>query len=144
MRTDRIFPDGYTGDRVLPFLRERSFMEPLRLITSMGESQWYLVAGLCLWIVFRKRSDRPAYGGMLLFSSVALSGIAANLFKTLLGRADRASISRKASTASIFFISITPGFHSRRDMPQPLSEQLPHSRCFSLDIERRSIVRVLS
>ncbi|MCW8795865.1 MAG: phosphatase PAP2 family protein [Chlorobium sp.] len=68
-------------------LRERSFMEPLRLITSMGESQWYLVAGLCLWIVFRKRSDRPAYGGMLLFSSVALSGIAANLFKTLLGRA---------------------------------------------------------
>jgi len=68
-------------------LRERSFMDALRLITAMGESQWYLVTGLCLWILFRKRSDRPAYGGMLLLSSVALSGIVANLFKTLLGRA---------------------------------------------------------
>lgn len=68
-------------------LRERSFIDALRLVTSLGESQWYLVAGLCLWIVFRKRSDRTAFGGMLLFSSVALSGIAANLFKTLLGRA---------------------------------------------------------
>ncbi len=67
--------------------RETAFSEAFEIITTMGESQWYLVAGLILWIVYRKKSNRLGYGGMLLLSSVALSGIGVNLLKSLLGRA---------------------------------------------------------
>jgi len=56
-------------------------------VTRLGESQWYLIAGLLAWIILKKRAPQQAASGMLLFSSVAASGIAANLFKSLLGRA---------------------------------------------------------
>ena len=56
-------------------------------ITRLGESQWYLAGGLLVWLNFRKKDDRKASQGLLLFSSVAISGITANILKSLLGRA---------------------------------------------------------
>lgn len=56
-------------------------------VTRLGESQWYLAGGLLLWLFYRKKNAWIAGGGLLLLSSVALSGIAANILKGLLGRA---------------------------------------------------------
>jgi membrane-associated phospholipid phosphatase len=56
-------------------------------ITRLGESQWYLAGGLLLWLFYRKKDLHTAGGGLLLLSSVALSGIIANILKCLLGRA---------------------------------------------------------
>ena len=68
-------------------LRESMVTDIFRLITKAGESQWYLVAGLAGWIVFRKISTRISSGSLLLFSSVAASGITVNTLKALLARA---------------------------------------------------------
>ncbi|ARM30538.1 phosphatase PAP2 family protein [Prosthecochloris sp. HL-130-GSB] len=56
-------------------------------LTRLGESQWYLAGGLLLWLRYRKSDPTLSSGGLLLFSSVALSGIAANIAKSILGRA---------------------------------------------------------
>lgn len=56
-------------------------------ITRFGESQWYLVAGLLLFVVFRKSKPVSAASGALLFSSVAVSGLSADIIKFLAGRA---------------------------------------------------------
>ncbi len=58
-----------------------------KALTVLGESQWYLAGGLLAWAFYRKRSARASQGGLFLFTSVATSGIAANLLKALLGRA---------------------------------------------------------
>lgn len=56
-------------------------------ITRLGESQWYLFGGILLWLFYRNKNSLNASGGLLLTSSVALSGIAANILKSILGRA---------------------------------------------------------
>ena len=58
-----------------------------KALTVLGESQWYLAGGLLVWAFYRKRSARTSQGGLFLFTSVATSGIAANILKALLGRA---------------------------------------------------------
>lgn len=58
-----------------------------KTITKAGQSEWYLVGGLLLFAVFRKRNRRLSAGGLLLFSTVAASGLAADLIKVTLGRA---------------------------------------------------------
>lgn len=67
--------------------RESMITGVFRLITRAGESQWYLVGGLAGWIVFRKTSTHGSSGSLLLFSSVAASGITVNILKALLARA---------------------------------------------------------
>ncbi|MBV5289389.1 MAG: phosphatase PAP2 family protein [Pelodictyon phaeoclathratiforme] len=56
-------------------------------ITLFGDSTGYLVGGLLLFVVFRNRNPFRAYAGLFLFSSVALSGLSADLVKYLAGRA---------------------------------------------------------
>jgi len=58
-----------------------------KAITTAGQSEWYLVGGLLLFAVFRKRNRRLSAGGLLLFSTVAASGLTADLLKFILGRA---------------------------------------------------------
>lgn len=58
-----------------------------RFVTRQGESQWYLAAGLAAFILFRKKNPLAASSGLLLFSSVAFSGLTANLVKVVAGRA---------------------------------------------------------
>jgi membrane-associated phospholipid phosphatase len=58
-----------------------------KVVTNAGESQWYLVGGLALFVLFRKRNRRAALSGLFLFSTVAVSGLAADLLKFIFGRA---------------------------------------------------------
>ena len=57
------------------------------IITDCGESQWYLVTGVVLFVVFRKTNQSRAQSGLFLSSSVALSGVSADIFKYIAGRA---------------------------------------------------------
>ncbi|ACD89724.1 MAG: phosphatase PAP2 family protein [Chlorobium limicola] len=68
-------------------LKETGFYRSFKLITRMGESQWYLATALLCYLLLRKTKPAAASSGLLLFSSVALSGLSADLFKFLLGRA---------------------------------------------------------
>ncbi|NTW69409.1 MAG: phosphatase PAP2 family protein [Chlorobiaceae bacterium] len=56
-------------------------------ITLFGESQWYLIPGILLFIVLRNNKPLIALRGLYLFTSVAVSGIAADIIKFLTGRA---------------------------------------------------------
>lgn len=58
-----------------------------KAITTAGQSEWYLIGGLLLFAVFRKRNRRLSAGGLLLFSAVAASGLTSNLFKVIFSRA---------------------------------------------------------
>ena len=57
------------------------------IVTDFGESQWYLVAGVLLFVVFRKRNQFRAQSGLFLSSSVAVSGLSADIIKYTAGRA---------------------------------------------------------
>jgi len=56
-------------------------------ITLFGDSLYYLMGGLLLFVVFRKKKSSTAYSGLFLFSSVATSGLTADLIKYIGGRA---------------------------------------------------------
>ncbi|NTV92976.1 MAG: phosphatase PAP2 family protein [Chlorobiaceae bacterium] len=56
-------------------------------ITLLGQSEWYLVPGFFLFLLFRNSRKRAANAGLFVFSTVALSGLAADLIKYILGRA---------------------------------------------------------
>lgn len=68
-------------------LKTTGFYLVFKLMTRMGESQWYLAAGLLSYLLLRKTKPAISSSGLLLFSSVALSGLAADLVKIVLGRA---------------------------------------------------------
>ena len=56
-------------------------------ITLFGDSLYYLTGGLLLFVVLRKKTSSTAYLGLFLFSSVAASGLTADLIKYIAGRA---------------------------------------------------------
>ena len=56
-------------------------------ITLLGDSLGYLVGGLLLFVVFWKRNLYWASSGLFLFSTVAISGLSADLVKYISGRA---------------------------------------------------------
>ncbi|NTU58079.1 MAG: phosphatase PAP2 family protein [Chlorobiaceae bacterium] len=58
-----------------------------KAITKAGESQWYLVGGIAIYAWFRKKNHRKAQSGLFLLSTVAVSGLAADLLKFIFGRA---------------------------------------------------------
>jgi membrane-associated phospholipid phosphatase len=57
-------------------------------ISTLGESQWYLLAAFGLFIYYRRFHPRPIYANQALFvfSSVAVSGVVALLIKLISGR----------------------------------------------------------
>jgi membrane-associated phospholipid phosphatase len=57
------------------------------VITDFGESQWYLIAGMLLFVIFRKANPVRAYSGLFLSLSVAVSGVSADIIKFIAGRA---------------------------------------------------------
>jgi membrane-associated phospholipid phosphatase len=56
-------------------------------ITLFGDSLYYLTGGLLLFFVFRGKKSSAAYSGLFLFSTVAASGLTADLIKYIGGRA---------------------------------------------------------
>lgn len=55
-------------------------------ITLFGDSLAYLIGGVLLFVVFRKRNLSWASSGLFLFSTVAISGLSADLMKYIAGR----------------------------------------------------------
>ncbi len=68
-------------------LEKNLVYELFEKITLFGDSLYYLLGGLLLFVVFRKKKSATAYSGLFLFSSVALSGLTADLIKYIGGRA---------------------------------------------------------
>jgi membrane-associated phospholipid phosphatase len=56
-------------------------------VTRAGQSEWYLVGGLSVFLVFRNRRRQASLSGLFMFLSVAISGLAADLLKVVFGRA---------------------------------------------------------
>jgi membrane-associated phospholipid phosphatase len=56
-------------------------------ITRFGQSEWYLVPGFLIFLLFRKHKPSASRAGWFVFSVVAISGLAADLLKYLLPRA---------------------------------------------------------
>jgi membrane-associated phospholipid phosphatase len=56
-------------------------------ITLFGDSLFYLTGGLLFFVVLRKKKSSTAYSGLFLFSTVAASGLTADLIKYIGGRA---------------------------------------------------------
>ncbi len=78
--------------------RNGPFIDWLRIVTQMGSSRWYLVGlPVVVAVALRLRAgaeghaalelDRIAGGAAFLFAAVALSSIATNILKLLIGRA---------------------------------------------------------
>jgi len=58
-----------------------------KTLTRAGQSEWYLVTGITLYALFRKRNRQLSRAGLFLFSTVAISGLVADILKFILGRA---------------------------------------------------------
>ncbi|TCD47637.1 phosphatase PAP2 family protein [Chlorobium sp. N1] len=56
-------------------------------ITRWGQSEWYLVPGIVLYFALRKTNRQLSSKGLFIFSVTAVSGLAADLVKWILGRA---------------------------------------------------------
>jgi membrane-associated phospholipid phosphatase len=61
--------------------------ELFKKITLFGDSLYYLLGGLLLFVIFRNKKADTAYSGLFLFSSVAISGLTVDLIKFIAGRA---------------------------------------------------------
>ncbi|MEI6847722.1 MAG: phosphatase PAP2 family protein [Chlorobiaceae bacterium] len=69
-------------------LRNTVFYTVFSIVTCFGESQWYLVLGLLLFVMFRSKTKTVlAAKGLFLFTAVATSGVCADIIKYLAGRA---------------------------------------------------------
>jgi len=63
------------------------YSDLFNIITDFGESQWYLITGMLFFVVLRKTYPLRAQPGLFLASSVAASGVSADVIKYLAGRA---------------------------------------------------------
>ena len=66
----------------------RSIVDFFGIVTEFGISTWYLVGSFALFLFYRFFRRRPIYAhrALFLFSSIAFSGIIANITKVLIGR----------------------------------------------------------
>ena len=68
-------------------LNDTQSHDVFNIITGFGESQWYLGAGVLLFVVFRRRNRFRSYLGLFMSLSVAVSGVSADIIKYVAGRA---------------------------------------------------------
>jgi len=68
-------------------LDQPPYHDLFKAITRLGQSEWYLVGGILLYLFFRKTKPRQAAAGLFLFTTTAVSGLGANLIKFIAGRA---------------------------------------------------------
>jgi membrane-associated phospholipid phosphatase len=66
----------------------RWILDLFEWISTLGESQWYLLAAFGLFIYFQRFHPRPLYANraLFVFASVAVSGVVALLIKLIFGR----------------------------------------------------------
>ncbi|MCG6535652.1 MAG: phosphatase PAP2 family protein, partial [Syntrophales bacterium LBB04] len=66
----------------------KSIVDFFGIVTEFGISTWYLVGSFALFLFYRFFRRRPIYAhrALFLFSSIAFSGIIANIIKVIIGR----------------------------------------------------------
>jgi membrane-associated phospholipid phosphatase len=66
----------------------KSIVDFFGIVTEFGISTWYLAASFALFLFYRFFQRRPVYAhrALFLFSSIAFSGIIANIIKVIIGR----------------------------------------------------------
>ena len=66
----------------------KSILDFFGIVTEFGISTWYLVGSFALFLFYRFFQRRPIYAhrALFLFSSIAFSGIIANIIKVIIGR----------------------------------------------------------
>jgi membrane-associated phospholipid phosphatase len=66
----------------------KSIVDFFGIVTELGISTWYLVGSFALFLFYRFIQRRPIYAhrALFLFSSIAFSGIIANIIKVIIGR----------------------------------------------------------
>lgn len=66
----------------------RSILDFFGIVTEFGISTWYLVGSFALFLFFRFFRRRPVYAhqAFFFFTSIAVSGIMANIIKVIIGR----------------------------------------------------------
>lgn len=66
----------------------RGILDFFGTVTEFGISTWYLVGSFALFLFYRFCQRRPIYAhrALFLFSSIAFSGIVADIIKVLVGR----------------------------------------------------------
>ena len=74
-----------------------------RLLSKLGESQWYLVPGLALYLIYRKKREQLARFSLYLFCTVTATGILVNVFKVFFGRPRPQLLFRKEAYGFHFF-----------------------------------------
>ena len=67
-------------------LRRTPYRGMVSDISKLGKSDWYLIGGALGFFMLRKRAPEWAWKAGLLFSSVAITGIAVNVAKIILAR----------------------------------------------------------
>ena len=67
---------------------DQNILSVFEWITELGVSTWYLVASLCLFLIFRfyRKNRVNAHRALFVFAAVALSGIAAIVLKLTVAR----------------------------------------------------------
>jgi len=76
--------------RLALFFRQftsESWLRFWNAVTTAGQSEWYMIGGFALFLALRRRNRRAAFSGLFLSTSVAVSGIAADILKAIFGRA---------------------------------------------------------
>jgi membrane-associated phospholipid phosphatase len=66
----------------------RSILNFFGVVTEFGISTWYLIGSFALFLFYRFVQRRPIYAhrALFLFSSIAFSGIIADIIKVIIGR----------------------------------------------------------
>jgi membrane-associated phospholipid phosphatase len=66
----------------------KSIVDFFGIVTEFGISTWYLVGSFALFLFYRFLRRRPIYAhrALFLFSSIAFSGIIADIIKVIIGR----------------------------------------------------------
>jgi membrane-associated phospholipid phosphatase len=66
----------------------RNILDVFGIVTEFGISTWYLVGSFALFLFYRFFQRRPIYAhrALFLFSSIAFSGIIADIIKVIIGR----------------------------------------------------------
>jgi membrane-associated phospholipid phosphatase len=66
----------------------RNILDFFGIVTEFGISTWYLVGSFALFLFYRFLRRRPIYAhrALFLFSSIAFSGIIADIIKVIIGR----------------------------------------------------------
>ncbi len=81
-----LFFDLLIFELFLPYRRD-ALLYPAELLTSLGDSAWYIIGSILLYLLFRRCAPLLSKASLFFLSSVLLSGLLVNIVKVIFGRA---------------------------------------------------------